>query len=195
MHIVRLTAALGALSLSSLALADTHFECGTVACSAFGNQQVTGIDDLVVDGDHFNVTFSATQDTTFLFSPFAATSGEPSTGIDAANAIDAFYVTQQGPIPQDDGPAMPIITAYELTSTPGVVDLDIAHPFFGLPGAAPEAIYGVSSSFLCGIQCTTWTRIAAPEISPVSASAGLTLLLGCLVVLRGRRPMLKNSED
>jgi hypothetical protein len=64
MHMVKLLAALGALTLSSLALADTHFECGTVAYSAFGTgaTAVTAIDD-VVDGDHFNVTFSDTQGT------------------------------------------------------------------------------------------------------------------------------------
>ncbi len=32
--------------------------------------------------------------------------------------------------------------------------------------------------------------VAAPEISPVSAASELTLLLGCLAVLRGRRPRL-----
>src|SRR5271156_4405475 len=106
MHMVKLCAALGALTLSSLALADTHFECGTIACSAFGNQPITGIDNVVVDGEYFNVAFSDTQNTPFVFSSTAAGSGQPLTGVDAANALDAFYATQLGPIPQDDGPGI-----------------------------------------------------------------------------------------
>jgi hypothetical protein len=39
-----------------------------------------------------------------------------------------------------------------------------------------------------GAPTTTQPVLNAPEISPASASAGLTLLLGCLAVLRGRRP-------
>jgi hypothetical protein len=35
----------------------------------------------------------------------------------------------------------------------------------------------------------TWTQVAAPEIDPASAASGLTLLLGSLLVLRGRRPL------
>jgi hypothetical protein len=217
MHMPKLLAALVALTLGNLALADTHFECGTVACSAFGNLPITAIDDLVVGGDHFNVSFSNTQDTTFSFSSFAALSGQPLTGVDAANALDAFYATQKGPIPQDDGPGIfaqiggvdvtifNIVTAYR-AATPGVVDIDITQPFLGgghqgailsapdigdgLPGAgAGVAVSHVGSGFLCSsfATCTVWTPITAPEISPDSAPAGLTLLLGCLLVLRGRR--------
>jgi len=203
MHMVKLCAALGALTLSSLALADTHFECGTIACSAFGNQPITGIDNVVVDGEYFNVAFSDTQNTPFVFSSTAAGSGQPLTGVDAANALDAFYATQLGPIPQDDGPGIiakiggvdttvfNIVTAYKTTSTPGLLDIDITEPFLGisLPAGSGVSVEQVDKGFLCSsfATCTVWTPVTAPEISPVSAPAGLTLLLGCLAVLRGRR--------
>jgi hypothetical protein len=217
MHKVKLIAALGALTLSSLALADTtHFECGAVACSAFGSQPITGIDNVVVDGDHFNVTFSNTQDTTFSFSSLASASGQHLTGVDAANALDAFYATQQGPIPQDDGPGIfaqvggvdqevfNLVTAYQASSTPGIFNLDVTQPFLGggyngptlvapdVGDNSPAAGQGpvvTHAQSICFGTCTVWTPIAAPEISLVSASSELTLLLGCLVVLRGRRPV------
>jgi hypothetical protein len=204
MHMVKLIAAVGALTLSSLALADTHFECGTIACSAFGSGVITAIDDVVVGSEHFNVTFSNTQDTTFAFSSFPAASGQPLTGIDAGNALDAFYATQKGPIPQDDGPGIlaqvggvneevfNIVTAFASTSTPGVVNIDITEPFLGisLPAGTGVSAQQVSSGFPCSsfAACTVWTPIAAPEISLVSAPSELTFLLGCLVMLRGRRP-------
>jgi hypothetical protein len=204
MQMVKLFAVVGALTLSSLALAGTHFECGTVSCSAFGSGVITAIDDVVVRGDHFNVTFSNTQDKTFAFSSFAAASGQPLTGIDAGNALDAFYATQQGPIPQDDGPGIfaqvggvdeevfNIVTAYGPASTPGVVNIDITEPFLGitLPAGTGVKAQQVGSGFPCSsfAACTVWTPISAPEISLVSAPSELTLLLGCLVVLRGRRP-------
>jgi hypothetical protein len=209
MHIVKLLASIAALTLSSsLALADTHFECGTVACSAFGNLPITGIDNVVVDGDHFNVTFSNTQDSTFAFSNYIAASGHPLTGVDAANALNAFYATQQGPIPQDDGPGiiakvggvdvevLYIETAYQATGTPGIFNVDLTEPSLGFPyqtvleanqqNSEVIAVSGVGSR--CLVTCTVWTPIAAPEISSVSAPAGLTLLLGSLLVLLGRRP-------
>ena len=214
MHIVRLSAALGALSLSGVALADTHFECGTVACSAFGSSVITAIDDVVVGGEHFNVTFSnLMQGTTFLFSSHASAPGQPLTGVDAANALDAFYATQHGPIPQDDGPGILALvdgvasnvffieTAFKPSSTAGLFDIDITEPFLGFPYpgpvlTAPDAgdsqsgsaeVVVAHANVACVGTCTVWTRVAAPEISPASASSGLTLLLGSLVVLRGRR--------
>jgi hypothetical protein len=215
MHITKLLASIVALTLSSVALADTHFECGTVACSAFGNQLITGIDNVDVGGDYFNVAFSNTQSTTFLFSSFAAPSGQPLTGVDAANALDAFYATQKGPSFQDDGPGIlakvggvettvfNIVTAYQPTSTPGIFALDVTQPFLGggytgptlvapnagdsLPFAGEGPVVTHAQS-ICFGTCTVWTPVSAPEISPVSAPAGLTLLLGSLLVLRGRRP-------
>jgi hypothetical protein len=200
MHKVKLFAALGALTLSSLAVAQTHFECGTVSCSVFGSQPITGIDNLVVDGKDFDLTFSTTQSAPFVFSSSAAGSGQPSTGVDAANALDAFYATQKGP--QDGEPGIyakiggayvdvfNIVTAYKPTSIPGVDDVDVTEPFIGAnpPAGSGIMVEQVSSGFLCAFAtCTVWTPVTAPEISPVSAPAGLTLLLGCLAVLRGRR--------
>jgi hypothetical protein len=45
---------------------------------------------------------------------------------------------------------------------------------------------------LTPVLTTTIPPIAAPEIDPASAASGLTLLLGSLLVLRGRRPLTLN---
>ena len=212
---IKILVPLVALTVSNFALADTHFECGTVACSAFGSSVITAIDDVVVGGEHFNVTFSnLMQGTTFSFSSQAAAPGQHLTGVDAANALDAFYATQQGPIPQDDGPGILasvdgvatnvfyIETAFKPSSSAGIFDIDITEPFLGLPFPGPvltapdvgDSLPGAGggpvvthAGRVCFGTCTVWTRVAAPEISPASASSGLTLLLGGLVVLRGRR--------
>jgi hypothetical protein len=211
MHMVKLMAAFGALMFSSLGLAQTTFECGTVACSAFGNQPITGIDNLVVDGEHFDLTFSNTvQALPFQFSDYASAAGQPLTGVDAANALNAFYATQQGPNPQDDGPGIlakvggvevdifDIVTAYQPTSKPGIFNVDLTEPLLGLPyQPVLEANQPNSGVFAesgvegapCNV-CTIWTPISAkavPEISPSLAISALTLLVGCIIVLRGRR--------
>jgi hypothetical protein len=218
MQIARLLGSVVALTVSSYALAQTHFECGTVSCSAFGSGVITAIDDLVVDGHAFNVTFTSTPTSTFLFSSHTSAPGQPLTGVDAANALDAFYSTQQGPVPQDDGPGIyakiagvahpeeiyDFVTAYQATSRPGIVEVDMTEPFLGggyhgptlvapnvgddLPvaGGGP-VVTEVGNPCTFGV-CLVWTPIkAAPEISPASTTAALTLLLGSLVVLRGRR--------
>ncbi len=217
---VRSWIAFGTLMLSGMGHANTTFECGAVACSAFGSQPITGINDVVVDGDHFDVAFTNTPDSTFLFSSHASSSGQPLTGVDAANALDAFYATQQGPIPQADGPTIlaqidgvdtfvtNIVTAYQASGTAGLIDIDITEPFLGISlpptvmaadagdgvtGATSVVVSHVGSGFLCSASatCVKWTPIAAPvnapEISGASAVSALTLLLGCLAVLRGRR--------
>jgi hypothetical protein len=202
MNIVKIFAALGALTLGSQALAQTHFECGTVACSAFGTAPITAIDDVVVGGEHFDVTFSNRQDTTFAFSQFPSMTGHPLTGIDAAYALDSFYATQKGPNVFDDGPGiyaqvngvdtevLDLVTAFGTTKTPGIINVDITEPFLGIAAPNAQALQ-VSSGYLCssGATCTVWTRIpaSAPEISPVARSSALTMLLGFLAVLRGRR--------
>jgi len=202
MNIVQISAALGALTLGSQALAQTHFECGTVTCSAFDAAPITAIDDVVVGGEHFDLTFSNRLDTTFAFSQFSSTTGHPLTGIDAADALDAFYATQKGPSLYDEGPGIyaqvngvdtevyDIVTAFGKTKTPGVANIDMTQPFLGVTNPNAQATQ-VSSSFMCssGATCTVWTRIpaAAPEISVVSTSSALTMLLGFLAVLRGRR--------
>jgi hypothetical protein len=216
MHIVKLFATVAALIFSGAALADASFVCGPVPCSAFGTGVITGIDDLVVDGDHFDVTFSHAQDSTFAFSYFSSLPGQTVTGVDAANALDAFYDTQHGPIPQDDGPGIiasvdgvtsvvfNIVTAVGPTSSDGVVAADITEPFLGgvnhgpisvapdagdgSPGPGQVVVSHANSAGLCSFAtCTKWTLISAPEVSPSSAISALTLLLGILVVLRGRR--------
>jgi lipoprotein-anchoring transpeptidase ErfK/SrfK len=201
MNIVKILGALGALTLTSQALAQTHFECGTVACSAFDSVPITAIDDVVVGGQHFDVTFSSTQDTTFAFSQFPSTTGHSLTGIDAADALDAFYATQKGPNLYDEGPGIyaqvsgvdtevyDIVTAFGKTKTAGITNIDITQPFLGLTNPNVQASQ-VTSGSLCSssVTCTVWTRIptAAPEISPVSAASALIMLLGFLAVLRGR---------
>jgi hypothetical protein len=201
MKIIKLSAALGALVLSSAAIAQTHFECGSVACSAFGSAPITAIDDVSVDGHLFDVTFSDTQSNTFVFSQYQSTPGHPLTGIDAANALDAFYATQKGPYPQDDGPGIfakvngvdsvvfNIVTAYAPTKTPGITDIDVTEPFLGISAPGETEAVAVDSRFLCSqfATCAVWTPVSAPEISLVSTTSALTLLLGSLAVLRGRR--------
>jgi hypothetical protein len=220
---IKILVPLVALTVSNLALADTHFECGTVSCSAFGSSVITAIDDVVVGGEHFNVTFSnLMQGTTFLFSSHASSPGQPLTGVDAANALDAFYATQHGPIPQDDGPGILasvdgvvsnvffLETAFKPSSTAGIFDIDITEPFLGLPFPGPvltapdvgDSLPGpgggpvvTHAGRVCFGTCTVWTPVAAPEVSPVSASSGLTLLLGSLLVLRGRRQILTRGRS
>jgi len=202
MNIVKILAALAALALSSQALAQTHFECGTAACSAFGSAPITAIDDVVVGGERFDVTFSNTQSTTFAFSQIPSITGHPLTGMDAANALDAFYATQKGANVFDDGPGIyaqvngvdtevyNIVTAFGTTKTPGITNIDMTEPFLGIAYANAQASE-VSNNFMCSSSatCTVWTRIptSAPEMSAVSTSSALIMLLGFLAVLRGRR--------
>jgi len=95
-----------------------YFECGAAACAnaevaAYGN--ATGINDLNVRGDLFDVSFSttATGSSPFSVSRYAALPGRPLTGVDAATAINAFYQS----IPLNDGyeyadPGPALITAF-----------------------------------------------------------------------------------
>ena len=202
--------------LSGTALAQATFVCGTAACSAFGTGVITGIDNLVVGGEAYDVTFSdTTKGSPFAFS-YDATSGGAPTGVAAANALDAFYATQQGPYPQADGPgilaqvqglgvveAFGFVTAYQATSTPGVVMADITQPFLGISlpptlvaADAGDGTSGATSvvvshdSSKCFAICTVWTPVSAqkaPELGTSSAIAALTLLLGGVAVLKGRR--------
>jgi lipoprotein-anchoring transpeptidase ErfK/SrfK len=202
MNSFKILAALGALTISSQALAQAHFECGTVACSAFGSAPITAIDDVVVGGERFDVTFSNTQDTTFAFSQLPSMTGHHLTGIDAADALDAFYATQKGPNLYDEGPGIyaqvngvdtevyNLVTAFGTTKTPGLTNIDMTQPFLGLTNPNAQALQ-MTSGALCSslATCTVWTRIpaAAPEMSPVSTASALIMLLGFLAVLRGRR--------
>jgi hypothetical protein len=207
MHMVKVLAALGVLTLSNLALAQTHLECGNVACTSTDPVEIvtdgtaTGINDIVVNGDAFNVTFTKTlpSSSPFVFSQDAAAPGQPLTGVDAANALQSFLVTQLEALPQLTAPGPSIVTAFQENPTTGVISYDVANTFFNdveLP-FTPVSVAGgfgaqVSVTTFSGNQLATiWTpinAIAAPEIDPSSAASGLTLLLGGLVVVRGRRP-------
>jgi hypothetical protein len=214
-------AALGALSFSALVNAQTYsesqayFACGCVVLDPWAGGG-GGIDNLNVGGDLFDVTFTNTAPATspFVLSNSTAAPGQPLTGIDAANAIAAFYATLQPPyangypIAGDPGPAF--VTAFgpsgSLSSAYfGSTELfDTVDTSVGAGGSVAVAgQYPGTDSFLTasgqnvvtaggsGPFYTTWTPIAAlaaPEIDPVSAVSALTLLVGGIVVLRGRRP-------
>jgi hypothetical protein len=218
MHMVKLLAGLGALSFSALVNAQAYFECGSAACGSgvtpwdiAGTPEVyTGINDLNVRGDLFDVSFSTTAPTSspFLLSSSAAAPGQPLTGVDAGNAIGAFYASLQPPyggpggydITGDPGPAF--ITAFALagalsTNYFGATELwDVGETFVG--AAYERTLVFGNNGFNANNQTivtnanevyyTTWTPIAAPEIDPVSAMSAMTLLFGGLAVLRGRRP-------
>jgi hypothetical protein len=65
-------------------------------------------------------------------------------------------------------------------------------PVFGagdqVPGEIEVEINGAPSLLDYNVTSLQVVRTRAPEISPASAASGLTLLLGGLAVLRGRRP-------
>jgi hypothetical protein len=220
MHMVKLFAALGALIFTSLASAQTTFECGSVACpganpwnlavvyaGATANE-ITGIDDLKVDGHLFDVSFTATAPTSspFLLSQTTAAAGQPPTGVDAGNAISAFYGALLPPyngygVAGDPGAAF--ITAFApagslSASYFGATELwDVAETLVG-GGAVPTKVFGNNGFSANGqdivdnngnqVFYTKWTPIAAPEMDPASATSALALLFGGLAVLRGRRP-------
>jgi hypothetical protein len=122
--------------------------------------------------------------------------------MDAADALDAFYATQKGPNVYDDGPGIyaqvngvdtevyDLVTAFGTTKKPGITNIDMTQPFLGLTNPNAQALQ-VSNSLLCSsaATCTVWTRVpaAAPEMSLVSTSSSLIMLLGFIAVLRGRR--------
>jgi hypothetical protein len=124
---IRFLAAFAAFIVSTQGFA-ANFVCGDVACSPFTTSQpITGIDDLAVGGNLFDVTFSNTlTPSPFLFSYSASGSGQPLTGIDAANALDAFYSSQVGP----SGSAGPGI----ITGTGFVLNYATAYQNSGIPG-------------------------------------------------------------
>jgi hypothetical protein len=226
MHIVKLLAALGALSYSAVVNAQAHFECGSAACGSgvtpwdiatayAGNpvsppQVYTAIDDLNVRGEVFDVSFSTTAPTSspFVLSSSAAAPGQPLTGVDAGNAIGAFYASLQPPyggpggygIAGDPGPAF--ITAFKPAGALsaeyyGATELwDVGETFVGAPyertlvfgnnGFSANGGPGIISNNGNEVYYTSWTPVAAPEMDPLSAMSAMTLLFGGLLVLRGR---------
>jgi hypothetical protein len=222
---LRLCAAIGALSFSGLVSAQAYLECGTAACGPsvqpWSTNLTTGINDLNVGGDLFDVSFTTTQPASspFVLSTSAALPGQPLTGIDADSAISNFYAnlpppygTGPGayPIVGDQGPAF--ITAFGpagsassdffgstqiFDAVQSIVGGGNGDGFDGEVGQVgngqfypPAAAAGGPLNSNYGVFYTTWTPISAitaPEIDPASTVGALTLLLGSVVVLRGRR--------
>jgi hypothetical protein len=163
----------------------------------------TGIDDIVVGGGTYNVTFTQTLPpySLFAFSDQAAAPGQPLTGVDAGNALISFLKTQLEP---DSGLVTtgPFFTvASQVDPVTGLYNLDVLEAVFEGTTLTVPGDGGVLSTFSefqnpCIGECTVWTPVApiaptaAPEISPALAPAGLTLLLGTLAVLRGRRKVV-----
>jgi hypothetical protein len=226
MQMVKLLAALGALSFSALVNAQAYFECGSTACGSgvtpfdiaayyAGHpgsppEVYTGINDLNVRGELFDVSFSTTAPTSspFVLSSSAAALGQPLTGVDAGNAIGAFYASLRPPyggpagydITGDPGPAF--ITAFAPAGALsanyyGAMELwDVGETFvgaayertlvFGNNGFSANGGPGIISNNGNEVFYTSWTPIAAPEIDPVSGLSAMMLLFGGLAVLRGR---------
>lgn len=210
MQLLTISAALGALTFGSLAHASAYLECGSVACT--GNQPfstaVTGVDDLSVDGHLYDVIYTNTQPASspFMFANNAAPPGQPLTGINAGNALSAYYGALQPPyggynIPGDPGPAF--ITAFAPSGAASAayfgatVLWDVAETSVG-GGGVPTQVFG-NNGFSSNnqrivdnngnqIYYTKWTAIAAPELDANFVGSGLALLAGGLVVLGGRRP-------
>ncbi len=226
MHMAKLLVALAALSFSTLVDAQAYFECGSVACPGANpwnlavvyagatTSEITGINDLNVGGDFFDVSFTATAPTSspFVLSQATGAAGQPLTGVDAGNAISAFYGALLPPysggydITGDPGAAF--ITAFApagslSTNYFGATELwDVAETSVG-GGAVPTNVFGnngfsannksIVSNNGNEVYYTVWTPIAAPEIDPGSTMSAMTLLFGGLVVLRGRRPARRKA--
>jgi hypothetical protein len=212
--------------ISGSAMAQPTFECGSVACPGanpwnlelvYGGAtptEITGIDDLKVDGHLFDVTFTNTAPTTspFVLSTSTAAAGKPLTGVDAGNAISAFYGALLPPysggydIAGDPGPAF--ITAFgpagsSSTKYFGATELwDVAETSVG-GGAVPTKIFGNNGYDSNGLRIvdnngnevfyTSWTAVTAPEIDPLSTASALALLFGGLAVLRGARGLARQN--
>ena len=135
MQTLKIFAALGALLFSSLVHAQAYFVCGDVACPANTDPSLipaTGVNDLVVDGDAFNVTFTHAlpSSSPFVFSQYAAAPGQPLTGVDAANALLTFYETQLEPSPELVVPGPVLITAFQQNTAAGTLNIDGVGTFF-----------------------------------------------------------------
>jgi hypothetical protein len=214
MRIIKPVAALAAFMFSSFALAQTSFECSGVACvgvTPWDTTEITGIDDLNVRGDLFDVSFTTTAPafSLFVLSQTAAVPGQPLTGIDAGNAIANFYAAQLPPyaggyyIAGDQGPAF--ITAFGPAGALsgeffGSTELfDAVQTVVGANGTGNVALVtpgGYTSNDRLvvnaqyGFDYTVWkpiTPVAAPEIDPASATGAITLLFGALAMVRPRK--------
>jgi hypothetical protein len=204
---------LGILLVSSMspAMAQTTFVCGNVACSPFATTGpgITGIDDLSVKGVLFDVAFKVDAiSTPFAFSYRASSPGQQITGVDAGNALDAFYATQSNGNPGDEGPLTNVlVTAYKVAAN-GQVEADFVNPFLGYHEkpttvaadagdnqvGSTSVVVGHGSSINWIVNSyttqTVWTAvppIKAPELEPSSLTGALTILFAGIAVYRGRR--------
>ena len=186
------------------------FMCGVSACSQTQIYEVnpTGIENLVVRGQLYDVTFFATtENSPFAFSKLAATGAQPSTVVDAANAINAFYGTQNVGYVAQGGTfvvgVQPTTTTFYGGALPDGWNLITASPFYGY--TPPNVLFAaqtgdshigfvslnqenIEANPCSYVTCTTWTSVGAPELGGGWAAA-LTLLAGTLAVgvSRGRR--------
>jgi hypothetical protein len=145
---------------------------------------ITGIDDLVVGGVHFNVTFSSTPEPTpFLFSYDAAAAGQPLTGVDAGIALNEFYAAQQVP-GYAEGPGIFarvagvgdevvffLTTGYGPSSTglTGHTYVDFTEPLLGLPNSVISTL-DVTGNSVCVDVCIVWTPVPAVPMSKAACN-------------------------
>jgi hypothetical protein len=174
MQTLKILAALAALAFSSLVHGQAYFECGSAACIAgvapwtvavgiapadITDVDITGINDLNVGGDLFDVTFTSTPPASspFVLSDVTAAPGQPLTGIDAGNAIWDFWAAQYPPYSNDPG--------YNLAGDPGpgfITAFGPAGPF--------SAEYEGSTEVFDAVQTVAGNPI--PGFSPLVAEVG-----------------------
>jgi hypothetical protein len=116
--------------------------------------------------------------------------GTPPVQIDntagTANGVDFFAALN----PSLTGNSIDIATFQFVAEGTGTSGLTLAvdsvlGPFFD--GNLNEINAGTDFTFLSGQSVSVGSAVAAPEIDPLAAMSGLTLLLGGVAVLRGRR--------
>jgi hypothetical protein len=242
MPMVKFSAALGAIALSGVvhAQANTetqaYLECGGVACSASVNPWIiapagttasqlgipsytggiiTGINDLNVGGDYFNVSFTNTAPASspFVLSSATGAPRQPLTGVDAGYAIEQVFGHLVEPVSEYGGDAVGGLDAAFITAFApagslssqyfGAKELfDVAQTSVGATTHYTAEAYQLGSNtywtnysgskeapvaYDTGIFYTSWTPVAAPELNPNIAATSATLLLGMAAVMRGRR--------
>jgi len=186
-----------------------YFVCGNGPCTdtygaAYGP---TPIDDIKLGGGYWDVTWSTTQPATspFVLSTTTAKPGQPLTGIDAANALDAFYDR----IPRPTGYCCNDVGEQAITAFgpggPGVYlgpnslsyAADVASPYPGY-GATAEYVGHLGNQIgwigpgaNSAGEYTIWTPVAAPTHVPELDATGLggaaAMLAFGIALLRGRR--------
>jgi len=157
-------------------MADSERIVGTIdlAANSLGPltpSEITGWSLSSVAGDPVSFAFASSD-----AGAFVACSGAPGCGLTASKSALTFISGVQADIFFSDPAAGGSIAI----NTPAVV----------ANGNFPAVLLNTPDSGLVGFQSIKGMKIAtaaAPEIDPASAACGLTLLLGSLLVLRGRR--------